>query len=330
MIVRFLEITEYEKWDKFVSKSPQGFIFNKSYWLEIVCNKDFKICILENKEEIFAGIALPFFSKKKINMPMTTQSLGILFRSMDELKEQKRLTNEKEYTNLLMDFILKEIKQFNINFNPKYNYWLPLYWKGFNTTVRSTYYINYNNINLEKLFQSFSKGHKWTLNKLKKNEELIISETDDIEDIYDVLSSTYKRQNTKIGYSKEFLKNMINILKDKNEIKIFKTFNRNDKITQAIVIFIYNEDEAYYWLGGSNDKYRNDGTHTYLIWYAINYFADKTKEFNFGGSMIEEVEKNFRNFSPQLKNYYNIYWHKSWIIHYMKQALKCFIKEIAR
>ena len=39
------------------------------------------------------------------------------------------------------------------------------------------------------------------------------------------------------------------------------------------------------------------GGHTELTWFGIKYFSDKVERFNFCGSMISNVEKNFRNFS---------------------------------
>lgn len=328
MKVRILQKDEYDRWDKFVDESPQGGLFSKSYWLKNVCENDFKLCILENEKEIFAGIALTNFSKNKVKMPILTQSTGILFRKMDGIKNQKKLTNEKEYTNLLFDFILEKLKivEFNLNFNPNYNYWLPLFWKKFKQTTRYTYMIDYSKTNLEELFKSFSKGHKWTLNKIKKREDIYIFETENFGETYEVLKKTYERQQKKIGYTKEKIEKIYKDLKNRNEIKIFNISNKGDEKIQATIICIYNEKEAYYWLGGSDDEYRNNGVHTYLIWYVINYFSKISKKFNFGGSMIEEVEKNFRNFGGELVPYSNIYWNKYELFFYIKQIVKKMIR----
>lgn len=329
MKVKFLKESEYIKWDEFVDASPQGFIFSKSYWLKIITKNDFKICVLENENEIFAGLPLPNFSQNKITNILFTQSLGILYRDMIGIKRQKILTNEKEYTKKIIEFLREKtkIKEINLNFSPKYEYWLPLYWEGFKQTTRYTYYIDYTKVNLEEEFTKFSKGHKWTLNKVEKNKDILIEETEDLDMVYSILEKTYERQGKKIGYSKEMLKNIYNVLREKNEIKIFKIFNKKDEKVHATTIFIYDKKEVYYCLGGSDIEYRKEGTHTYLIWYAINYFSKITKKFNFGGSMLEEVEKNFRNFNGELTPYFNIYWSRNWSVFYLKRLVKLFLRK---
>ena len=324
MEIRFLEESEYRIWDKFVDTSPQGFIFSKSYWLDTMTDKNYKICILENENEIYAGIVLPNFKRKKIKNILLTQSTGILFRDMSSMKEQKILTNEKEYTNLLINYLKNNnlIIDFDLCFNPNYKYWLPLYWNGFKQTTRYTYYLNYKKINLSEEFKKFSKGHKWTLNKVEKNENIKVEETDNLEEVYEVLRKTYEKEKKEIIYSLQLLKKIDNILRKREEIKIFKIYDKSSNKIHAVGVFIYNEKEVYYWLGGSDEKCRKEGTHTYLIWKAINYFANKTQKFNFGGSMIEEIEKNFRNFGGELTPYFNIYWSKNWSIFYLKKLIK--------
>lgn len=62
MIVRYLLEDDYETWNHFVEQSPQGFIWDYSWWLEIVTDGDYKICALFDDDNlIVAGISLPFF-----------------------------------------------------------------------------------------------------------------------------------------------------------------------------------------------------------------------------------------------------------------------------
>lgn len=75
MIVRYLLEDDYETWNHFVEQSPQGFIWDYSWWLEIVTDGDYKICALFDDDNlIVAGISLPFFSTGTIRQPLLTQS----------------------------------------------------------------------------------------------------------------------------------------------------------------------------------------------------------------------------------------------------------------
>lgn len=305
MIVRFLEDDEFVWWDSFVDKSTQGFLFSKSWWLNIGTKSDFKICICEGDGEILAGLPLPFFSTGNIKMTPLTQSLGLLFYHKADIKLQKRLTNEKEYTNLIWDFIKDNINNFIINFHYTYNYWSPLYWSKFNQTTRYTYLINYETFNLKIHFSSLSKGHKWTINKINKSNSLHVLEMNDVDLFYNFMCKTYQRQNLSISYSFDYFNTIHKeILKNDSGI-MFQALDDEGNI-HAVCYIIYNHKEAYYFLGGSDVEYRNSGAHTMLIWNSIVHFQDKVKIFNFGGSMIEEVDKNFRNFSAVPNPYYVI------------------------
>ena len=183
MIVRYLLEDDYETWNHFVEQSPQGFIWDYSWWLEIVTDGDYKICALFDDDNlIVAGISLPFFSTGTIRQPLLTQSLGMLYEDMSKrnnMRLQKQLTNQKEYSNQIIDFILNDFKRFSICFNYNYDYWLPLYWKVFKQTTRYTYVIDYSNYVLEEEFKRFSKGHKWVLNKVEKKSDLKVIKVDD-------------------------------------------------------------------------------------------------------------------------------------------------------
>lgn len=305
--VRFLEDTEYEWWDNFVDKSPQGFLFSKSWWLDILTSGDFKICIVIEGNEILAGLLIPFISQKKAQHILLTQSLGMLFADFGKgnMRLQKQLTKQKEFTYLILNFAEKHYNHFFQKFHYNYTYWLPFYWKGYKQTSHYTYLINYKNFIPDEEFTRFSKGHKWTINKVRNKSDLKVSECFDLKEFYAEAQKTYERQKMKIGYSYELLEKLHENLMKRGNCKIFKITDSNNVI-HAMEYFIYNHKEAYYWLGTSDEEHRDSGGHTYLTWHAINYFCGKVDIFNFGGSMIEQVERNFRNFSAEPYQYFAI------------------------
>ena len=314
MRVTYLENSEFHLWDDFVEKSPQGFIFDYSWWANILTRGDFRICaVFDDDNIIVAGIVLTFFDKGNIVMPILTQSMGILFEDMSKrnnMRLQKQMTKQKEYTNLIWDFIVKDLNKMSVQFNWHYDYWSPLYWKGCEQTTKYTYVISYDDYIPEEEFKRFSKGHKWILNKVEKKSNLKVMETDDVNEYLQESLKTYKRQGTKRGYTDEIVTMLYSELKKRNMARIFKCVDEEGRI-HGITFFIYDKREVYYWLGASDSELRESGGHTYLVWFAIQYFADKVKTFNFGGSMIEAVEKNFKNFSSVPKPYYLITYNRN-------------------
>jgi hypothetical protein len=304
--VRFLETEEYPAWDRFVDQTDQGSIFSKSWWLALTTKDQFKICVVEGDGEIFAGLPLPYFSTGNVRMGRLSQSGGLLFKEKKDAKLQKKLTNQKEHTNLIFEFIRDRMKSFDINFHYNYGFWSPLFWLGFKQTTKYTYVIDYDQFDAADQFVNLSKGHKWVVNKAARNEDLSITEISDLDLFYREAKKTYARKDITIGYSFEELARLDAALKEHDARKIFAVVDRENNV-HAVNYYIYDGNEVYYWLGASDEQHRNSGAHTFLIWHAIKYFSDKTKRFNFGGSMMEDVDKNFRNFGATPAPYYRIY-----------------------
>lgn len=305
MIVKYLDQSEYEMWDNFVTVSPQGYVWDYSWWISIL-NSNFKICaLIDDDNLIVAGIVLTFSETRTVVGPKLTQSTGLLFQDMSKINNmryQKQLTNQKEYTKQIFDFIEKDFDVFHVKFHYNYDYWLPLYWRGYKQTTCYTYIIDFKNYILDEEFKRFSKGHKWTLNKVEKKSDLKVSEVYDIEEYLLESNKTYQRQGVVRPYTDDLIKQLYRELKLRNMVKIFKIEDRNKNI-HAIACYLISHDEVYYWLGASDENLRDSGGHTYLTWYAIKYFSNIVRYFNFGGSMIEHVERNFRNFGSPFRLY---------------------------
>jgi len=309
MDVKYLKEKDYSSWDDFVDLSLQGHFWNYSWWINIVTDNDFRICALfDDHQRIVAGIVLPFYSTKRISMPDFTQMLGILFEDFtlqNNIRLQKQLTHQKEYTRLLFDFIERDFRSFDINFSYNYTYWLPLFWRGYQQTTRYTYVIDMKDYRPEDEFSRFSKGHKWIINRARRNPDLSICETDDIEEYINESAKTFERRGVRRPYDVEMLRSLHAEIQKRGVGKLFKIQDSHGNI-HGIEYYLYTNREAYYWLGASDTSLRDSGGHTFLTWHAIKYFSSRVRFFNFCGSMIEDVEKNFRNFSAVPIPYYNV------------------------
>lgn len=305
MEVRFLTQEMSNAWNNFVDESPQGSIYCYDWWLNAVTGGDYKICVvIYDDGSIQAGLVLPFFSTRFIKRPRNSYYQGFLFFSPDKqnIRLQKYLTNQKEHTNAILDFIKPYCKNFKFSSHYNYTYWSPLYWRGFNQTTAYTYLIDYSNYIPEEEFKRFSKGHKWILNKVEKKSDLRVEEGT-IEDYMALIKELCKAKN--MAFDEKFHRDLHDVVVAHNAGIIFKIVDSNNNM-HAVEYYLYDKNEAYYWSGANDERYRDSGGHTALTWYAIRYFAAKVKRFNFCGSMLETVEKNYRNFSAVPIPYSNI------------------------
>lgn len=301
--VRYLSTDEYEKWDEFVGLSPQGNIFNKSYWLKAVSN-NFKILICEENKKIIGGIVLPSLYNKFYRNPKLTPQLGVLLYPYNtKEKYSTRISKEIDITKTLIDK-LTDIKVFDYNFSYNFTNMLPFIWKNYSIEPRYTYVLE-NLKDMDLVYNNFQNDTKYSIKKALKSEISIRGEGS-IEDFYEVNKKSFERQKIEVPYSFEFLKKLDNTMEVNHSKKILFGLNKSNEVIAAVYL-IYDKKCTYYLMGGTDPAYRNTGVQTLLIWEAIKFASTVSECFDFEGSTIESIENYFRNFGGMQKIIYHIY-----------------------
>ncbi|KEI97158.1 CoA-binding protein [Clostridium botulinum A2B7 92] len=295
---------QYKKWNKFVDESPQGVIFNKTWYLDAVQSK-FKIYVCIDKgNNILGGMILPESKPEYFFMPMLTQTLGILLQDFSELKYVNKISKEKDIIESLVNSI-PNFKSYSINFNYNFTNWLPFMWKGYNQYCRYTYVIE-NLENLDFVYDNMKSNIRNKINKCLNSRMEIVSDLY-IEDFYSINKKTFKRQGIDIPYSINFLKNFHRAISENNASKMFFALN-NDEI-HAVNYIVYDKKSALNLLAGGDPKFRNSGAQCLNLWEAIKFSSTVTQKFDFEGSCLRNIEEFFRAFGGNQKMYFNI-WKK--------------------
>jgi hypothetical protein len=71
----------------------------------------------------------------------------------------------------------------------------------------------------------------------------------------------------------------------------------------AVAYGVWDEQGAYYLLGGGDPELRNSGATSLLLWELILRAREVTDVFDFEGSMIEPLERFFRSFGARQTPY---------------------------
>lgn len=303
MKARYLNTDEYDKWDNFVSISPQGNIFNKSYWLKLV-SSEFKILVVEENGKIIGGIALPSLYNKIYRNPKLTPQLGVLFFKPDgKQKYPAVLSKQNKIFEALIEGLPK-FYQFDYTFSYNCNNFLPLIWNGFDVKVRYTYVIE-DLTDIDKIKSDFQYDVKYMLKKADKSN-LILADNFGIKEFYEVNKKTFDRQGMDMPYTLDFLTELDETLAKNNSRKMLFALNEDKRIVAGVYL-IYDENSTYYLMGGADPEYRNTGAQTFLIWEGIKFASSVSKKFDFEGSMIKSIESSFREFGGRQKIIHNVY-----------------------
>ncbi|MUK39981.1 GNAT family N-acetyltransferase [Aliivibrio fischeri] len=281
-------------------------LFNQAWWLDSVCGEDnWDVCLVEKGNNIIAS--MPYYIKSKYRLkistqPPLTQFLGPWIKQTD-VKYSKKLGQEKDILKTLFSKHPK-VHNFQQNWNHVNSNWLPIYWLGYNQSTRYTYRIN-NLSDLDNVYKNTLANIKTDIKKAS-NKYLLAIKTDlPFSDFFKLNQLTFSRQSMVMPYTEEFVSSLINKAKLRNQAKWFIAQD-SDGRNHAGVLIVWDENSAYYLMGGGDPELRNSGATSLCMWEAIKFSATVTKSFDFEGSMLEPVERFFRAFGAEQTPYFSI------------------------
>ena len=132
-----------------------------------------------------------------------------------------------------------------------------------------------------------------------------MEESDDINCFLDVNEKTFHRQGLKLPYSREFIRRLYSACIVNKAGKIFLGRDNEGRI-HAGVLIVWNENCAYYLMGGGDPALRNSGATSLVMWDAIQFASKISQIFDFEGSMLEPVERFIRGFGAKQTPYMSL------------------------
>ena len=297
--------TSKDKYKVFCQTEYNLPIFFQDWWLDVVTDGNWDVVIVEQDNKIVACWPYTLSNKyflKIITMPQFTKMLGCYVVYPKNQKPVNMHPYYKKMVNSLFD-MLPDNDYFSQNFIYSFTNWMPLYWKGFSQTTKYSYVLE-DIKNHDELFLNFRSNIKTDIKKAIKNK-ISITETDDIDIVYKMTAKTFKRQEKRNSLNLDLFRKLDEKCAKQNKRKIFIATDESSNIHSAAYV-IYDNLSAYYIIGGGDDKLRNSGATSLLIWESIKESSIHVDNFDFEGSMIEPIEKFFNGFNGKQKQYFSI------------------------
>lgn len=286
-ITRFLKKEEFPAWNKYVDEHPQGTIFHKTDWLQLI-DHDIAICVILNDEKIRAGVALIKTTKNGVSgyhIPPYTQYFSPLFGSIEDGKNS--LTEE----HACIKAILEEIKHTShLDFKLPHGHHsiLPYHWKGFETAVNITHIITGN---LAGYLNDLNKNKLRELKKLQvlvSNGEITIEQDIKESELIQLMQQTSERKT----------------FDAKSSLAAGLVLNADIAFAKKIVIrskehgllafgFFPYDRKAVYNLINASVRVTDPVLKTInllLLYQAIEFALNSGRTFDFEGSMLPGVE----------------------------------------
>lgn len=280
--------------------------FSQAWWLDATAgNEGWDVAIVERGGRIIAS--LPYvirrrFGFTKLGQPPLSQTLGPWLRIGAE-KHSTVLSRQKE----LLEELIQELPEFS-QYEQRWHYsqknWLPFYWKGFEQTTRYTYVIP-DLSDPERIWHDLRSNIRTDILKARDRENIQIRTDLGMSEFVPLNNKVFARQGLAEPYTKQFLERVDQACLERNRRKIFIAEDSEGR-RHAGVYLVWDDNSAYYLMGGGDPALRNSGATSLCMWEAINFAAGVTKSFDFEGSMIEPIERFFRAFGGVQTPYFSV------------------------
>jgi hypothetical protein len=289
----------------YCSKKQNLPVFLYDWWLDAVCGPDsWDVALVMHNSEIAAF--MPYYTKKVLffnitTLPQLTQFLGPWINYPNDLKNSNKPEFEKKLMNELI-CQLPKFDHFEQNFHFSVENWLPFYWKGYEQTTRYTYIIE-DLEHTDNILNNFTPSKRKNINKASELVEIKFDLPSD--EFYEHHRTTLAKQGLKISYGEDTFRKIYDSAYKNGSGKTVYAVDKNGIIHSSLFV-VWSKYSAYDLISSIDPDHKNSESASLLVWEMIKFLSKKTYRFDFEGSMIESVERSFRQFGTVQKAYFNI------------------------
>ena len=277
------------------------------------------MALVEREGEIIA--AMPYYIKRKFGLtlltsPPLTQTLGP-WLTPSAAKYAQALGQQKDLMYALIGQ-LPRFDYFSHSWHHSITNWLPFYWRGFGQMTYYTYILP-NLSDGKQLWNNFQGNIRRDRRKAENRFGLSVKDDRGLDAFLRLNRMTFQRQGFKLPYKEEIVRRIDATCADRHCRKIWIAEDAEGR-PHAGVYIVWDDESAYYLMGGADPELRNSGATSLCMWQAIRHAATVTQRFDFEGSMIEPVERFFRGFGATQVPYFHVVKTSSFLLR-MREAL---------
>lgn len=282
----------------------------QDWWLEAVCPGQWDALLYEeNGGQVTA--AFTYHLRKKWGMrfilqPLQTQYGGLWMKPLPpDTAESVRLAKEKRIIYHFVDTIDETLSPHFLETCLHYSLTnhLPFYWRGWKQDTRYTYIIPRIG-NPEKCISRFSPSKQ---RQIKKAEGRFTLDLGLSPDQFYALHKTSLQESGhgRISYGYSFFLRLWKAATTRKQGQIFTLRDKEGNIHCAHFI-VWDRNSAYDLIYFIRPQYASSGASTLIIAEILRALQQKTRAFDFEGSMVESIENSYRQFGTLQKPYHHL------------------------
>ena len=220
------------------------------------------------------------------------------------MTDPRSLRTEKQTViKLLQQLESRKPTFFLQRFSPQITNWLPFYWAGYKQTTRYTYRIE-DISDLQRVFDGFDVEKRQR--KIRRYEQSTTVRYDmSASDFADFHNRYWMAKGEKDVLSVSFITDVCQTAINRGNGVISSLYDDENRLLAARFV-VYDDKCAYSLMSAQDMNLHKSGHSETLFWALIKYLSDKTKTFDFEGSMDEGVEYVYRSFGTKQTPYFEV------------------------
>lgn len=282
-------------------------IYSQPWWMDAVCLPDnWGVHVIAESGQYIA--AMPYYVANRggyriITKAHLTQTNGIIINHPKTQKYCSRLDMDEKIINEMCEYVeALGLDKYEQQFQPSFTNWLPFSWRGYVEKMRYTYVIC-DTSNMEVVRSEYSFKLRNKIKNAKKNVKL--DKEIDIVTFYELIKRSCERDGDEMSYSYNLLSRLYAACLEHNCCKILGARNEEGALCSAIML-VWDDFNVYYLIGGSDPDYRSTKANAFLIDKGIEFASEIGRAFDFEGSMIQPIERAFREYGARQIAYFRI------------------------
>jgi hypothetical protein len=270
---------DFKKWDNTILHSQTPFVFAQSFYLNAT-SPNWDALVIGDYETVFPITYKTKFGYRYLPQPPFTSQLGAYGTLNLETEQQ------------FYKFIIEHFKLIDIELNVTNQLQSEF------ISPKNTYTLNYSE------GYKFNQNTKRNIAKAQENGFVVERVLNN-----EIINLSQKHLNPflekEVSLSKTTVSLLDNLLKNAdvaNQLYTFQVLDKNLTI-KSLGHFICNGKHTLYLKGTNFDKTDNSGSMHLLMKHAIEFFADKSIFFDFGGGSKQGLANFYMGFGGQVMTY---------------------------
>ena len=291
-------MTNKELYNKICAESSQVPLFEKPWWLNLVCDS-WDVAIAKKGDQVTGAWPYPLESKlgvKIIRTPMLTPYIGPQVYFPEGLKESNADSFEHETVAELLKQI-PEAKVWNLALQPGMKQAGLFKKHKLEAKVQQTFLLELNE-DEAALFSNMKDATRRNI-RTAESEITVSNSPEHLTDLYRFQQDTLSRKGKSLICSLPGMQKIMDACIAHDAAALWTATDSKGSI-QAIVWQVWDEQCSYYFMGGQDPGKNSYRAMSLLLWHTIKEAKKRgNKIFDLEGSMDEGVERFFRNFGGE-------------------------------